>query len=418
MIVFAEKLIRIKSLSGEEKEAAELVFAELKKLKYDETYIDDWGNIVGIVRGDIHGKTIMYNGHIDIVTEGNLSEWENYKPYDAVIDKAKIFNRERAVEEITEVIHGRGSSDMKCGLASQIYAGAVLAEMKRGGIKWKGNFLLAAVTLEENGEAMGTIKLVEGLLKEKNIPIDGMISAEPSSLDIKLGHRGRMEIKIIVHGKSCHGSSPWLGVNAVEKAAKLIVRVEEFFAKKKDENEYLGKPSIALTIIECEPAALCIIPDKCLITYDRRLIPGETIESALAEMESIVKNLSKEDKDFKADVRINKNIRRSYTDLSEEIESKKPVWIINRDHPFVEASARGLEEAGQEVRFGYWSFSTDIPQIGTIMKKPCIGYSAGQELYIHNENEKVRLDYFRQSLDGNISIYLKISELPKDAFDI
>lgn len=418
MIEFCGDMIKLPSLSGEEGAVSELVFSKLSELGYDEVFRDEWGNVCGIIHGEKDGPTIMYNGHMDIVTEGDKSEWKGYDPYGGQIDVSTIFDKYNEKEEEAEVMHGRGASDMKCGLGAQIFTGAALVKLREQGVKWKGDFLLAAVVMEENGEMMGTIKLCENELPKRNIKVDGMVCAEPSSMQLALGHRGRMEIKVTVHGKSCHGSSPWLGVNAVEKAAKLIVAVEDKFSKEVKTDDNLGKAGIALTIIECEPAALCIVPDKCHITYDRRLVPGETIDDALNEIREIADDIAKSDPDFKADVSINSAVRSSFTGKSESIESKKDVWIIDREHPFIQACAQGLTDAGEDVRYTYWPFSTDIPQVGSIMKKPAVGFSAGQELYIHNGEEKIRLDYLKKSLEANVNMFLQITELPMSDFTV
>jgi putative selenium metabolism hydrolase len=413
---FCARLIRTQSLSGEEGAVADIVEAELKALGYDDVFRDAWGNVIGLLHGTADGPTIMYNGHMDVVTEGDLSTWEGYDPYGAAIDQAMMFDRTGEAEELTEVMHGRGASDMKCGLAAQIYAGGILAELRRRRVDWKGTFMLAAVVLEENGEMMGTTKLAEDTLPKRGISVDAMVCAEPSSLDLKLGHRGRMELEIIVHGRSCHGSSPWLGVNAVETAAPLITAIRDLFAAKTEQDPWLGRPGAALTIIECQPCALCIVPDRCRIVYDRRLIPGETVAGAIAEIQELIDAQKALHPEFNATVGINSNIRSTYTGCKEEIESRKEVWIIDQEHPFISACAEALTEAGQEVRYGYWPFSTDIPQIGSVMNKPCVGYSGGQEQYIHSGIEKIRLDYLRASLEGFATIYLYASRLSPDCF--
>ena len=123
-----------------------------------------------------------------------------------------------------------------------------MIELRRQGINFAGNFLLTAVVLEENGEMMGTIKLCEETLPNNKIDVDAMVCCEPSSLRIMLGHRGRMEIRVTISGRSCHGSSPWLGINAVEKSAKFIVAVQNMFENKTLEDPFLGKSGIALTM--------------------------------------------------------------------------------------------------------------------------------------------------------------------------
>ena len=418
MLAFCEKLIKTPSLSGEEGDVASIIADKLRELGYDEVFADDWGNVVGLVKGTKPGPTIMYNGHMDAVSPGDPESWGKYDPYGAEIDEAVMENPFTGEEEKTQVIHGRGSGDLKCNLASQIYAGGILAQLKKEGVDFSGTFLLAAVVLEENGEMMGTIKLCEETLPAKGIDIDAMICCEPSSMRVMLGHRGRMEIKVTVKGKSCHGSSPWLGINAVEKSAKLIQRVSDMIWSKTDEDPYIGKPGIALTMYDCQPNELCVVPDKCTIVYDRRLIPGETTEGAVNEIRSIVEELSKEDPDFSADVEINSNLRSSYTGKEEVIESAKEVWIIDREHPFVKACADALEAFEEPVVYDYWSFSTDIPQVATRMGKPVIGYGPGQEYLIHTPEEKVRLDFLKRSLPCYAGMYLKASELPSESFKV
>ena len=414
LLEFCKKIIETKSNSGEEKEVAELFAAEMQKLGYDEVFTDAWGNVVGLVKGTLSGPCIMYNGHMDAVDAGDPANWEGYDPYTAVIDEQLMENPFTGEMEKTEVIHGRGGADLKCNLASQVYAGGVLAKMKKNGVDFKGTFLLTAVVLEENGEMMGTIKLCEEALPAHGIEPDAMVCCEPSSLKLMLGHRGRMEIRVEVKGRSCHGSSPWLGINAVEKSAELMKRVRAMMDAKTDEDPYLGKPGIALTMYHCEPNELCIVPNKAVIVYDRRLVPGETTQGAIDEIRAIVDEIKAEDPEFDADVSVNRNYRQAYTGIGEEIDSQKDVWIIDREHPFIRACREGLEEIGEPIQFAYWAFSTDTPQLGTIMHKPVIGYGPGQEYLIHTPQEKVRLDFLRRSLGGYIAMYLKASECPME----
>ena len=417
LLDFCVRAIETRSDSGDEEAAAKLFAAEMEKLGYDEVFTDSWGNVVGIVKGTLPGPTIMYNGHIDAVSPGDFASWGKYHPYTATIDMDDMLNPFTGEMENTKVIHGRGSGDLKCNLCSQVYTGAVLAEMKKRGEDFAGTFLLTAVVLEENGEMMGTIKLCEEALKERNIEPDAMVCCEPSGLKMILGHRGRMEIRVEVYGRSCHGSSPWLGVNAVEKSAKVIDRVGKMMAAKTIEDEYLGKPGIALTMYHCEPNELCIVPDKAVIVYDRRLIPGETVEGAIAEIQAIVDEIAAEDPEFRASVSINSNLRRAYTGREEVIESSKEVWIIDRTHPFIAACAEGLEELGEPLVYDYWAFSTDIPMLASRMHKPVIGYGPGQDYLIYTTEEKVRLDLLERSLYSYIAMYLKVSVLPADSFE-
>ena len=128
LLDLCQRAIQCPSLTGEEGAVAQIFLAELQKLGYDEAFIDDWGNVIGMVYGTEAGPTIMYNGHMDHVDIGDPSEWNGYDPYGGEIDVAEIFNEAGNALEQAEVIHGRSAADTKCGIACQIYSGAILAQ--------------------------------------------------------------------------------------------------------------------------------------------------------------------------------------------------------------------------------------------------------------------------------------------------
>lgn len=408
LVEFCRQITSIPSEPGEEGEIAKVYMDKMKELGYHKVFSDPWGNVVGIIEGNEPGPIIMYNGHMDAVPAGDSSLWEDEDPYSGAVKRCLMFDKHMDKEEETEAILGRGIADLKGGAASQMYCGAVLAQLIKEGYPVKGTFLLTQVVLEENGEALGTIKLLENF-KDEGIDPDAMVCCEPSSLKLILGHRGRCELKVEVGGVSCHGSSPWLGVNAVVKAAKLIPRVEKKVWNNGRADEDLGQSGIALTMFDIEPNELCIVPNKCTIVYDRRLVPGETVEDAVEEIQEVIDEIKKEDPEFEATVSINKNLRRSYTGEECVIESKKEVWKIDKDHSFVKACEEGLSSMGLDVEIGYWPFSTDCPAMNDL-GKPVIGYSGLQEYYIHTTFERARIDYILESLRGNIGIYLEVSK--------
>src|SRR5262249_12769677 len=93
MIDFAQRGIRCPSLPGAERAFAQLVLKELQTLGYEATCVDDWGNVMGMVRGNAEGPTIMYNAHLDHVDIGDPSEWGRYDPYGGQIDVAEVENQ-------------------------------------------------------------------------------------------------------------------------------------------------------------------------------------------------------------------------------------------------------------------------------------------------------------------------------------
>ncbi len=415
-VKFTQKLVQTPSISGEEGDLTELLLAEMKKVGYDECFRDDQGNIIGLVKGDEEGPTIMYNSHMDQVAPGDPNNWEGYEPYGGQIDVCEIDNQDKTGKDKTECIHGRGASDVKAGHAFQIYGGAVISELKKMGYKFKGNYMYTGVVQEEPAEMVGMSYMIDNTFKERGLTYDAMVSSEATSLKLYLGHRGRVEFYATVYGRTSHGSAPWLGINSIYKAIPVITKLKDELYPSLPTDKDLGQASLSLNIIECSPGALSIVPDQCMLSIDRRTIPGETAESARQQIQDIIDEVAKNDPEFKADVIVKSVIEKSYTGM--EIEGTKDMdpWKTPKDHPFVKACAEALEAVGQEVKYGYWDFGTDGSKTAGIDRKPTIGYSAMQEQYAHTPYDKVRTDFIEKAIAGSAAIYIKSSEANLDTF--
>ncbi len=411
MLDFCQRLIRVPSLSGEEREVADLYLAEMTKLGYDDVFRDAWGNVVGIVRGSEPGPTIMFNGHLDHVDTGDPSQWGGYDPYGGVIDVARMFDQDMTVEEETEVIHGRAASDVKCGGAGMVYAGAILMALVSQGFPMRGDYLVSFTVHEEPAEMLGMIKLMDETFPARGLSCDACISCEATSLKLYLGHRGRVEIRVVVEGVTSHGSAPWLGINAVNKATRLIDRVEEVVKAEAQHDADLGPSSIALTVISCSPGAMCIVPDRCTIIFDRRFPPTETPQSCVAQIQRVIDELAAADPDFKATVSVSMQERVAYTGLAATLPNQKEAWKLDREHPVTRACAAALSDVGQEAKYGYWSFGTDLPITAVRHGIPSLGYSGMQEFYCHRTVDAARIDFLEKALAGYVAIFTRLSAL-------
>lgn len=416
MVAFSQKLIQTPSMSGEERGVSELDMVEMEKLGYDEVFRDDHGNVVGIVRGTEPGPTIMYNSHMDHVSPGDAANWEGYEPYGGLIDICEVDNQDKTVKEQAECIHGRAASDVKCGEAVQIYAGGLLVKLREQGVPIKGNFMFTGVVQEEPAEMVGMMHLVDKTLPAKGLDYDAMVSSEATSLKLYCGHRGRVEMLATVYGRTSHGSAPWLGINAIYKAMPLIERLKDELYPSLPKDDKLGQASISLNIIECSPGALSIVPDQCMLSIDRRTIPGETAETALAQVQAIIDDLAAKDPEFKADVKVKSATEVSYTGMTYEAAKDMAPWKIAEDHPFVKSAAAALETLGQTVKYGYWDFGTDASKTCGIDRKPTIGYSPMQEQYAHTPYDKCRTDFMKTGLQGNVAIFLNVTAAGEDAY--
>ncbi|MFW5980787.1 MAG: M20/M25/M40 family metallo-hydrolase [Halanaerobiaceae bacterium] len=415
VIQFAQKLVQTPSISGSEKDVADALLDKMEELDYDRVFRDDMGNVVGIVEGTEDGPTIMFNSHMDHVSPGDVKNWEGYDPYGGEIDTCQVDDREGNKDE-AECLHGRAASDVKSGASSQVYAGGILAKLKKEGYDFKGNYMFTGVVQEEPAEMLGMVHLIDKTFPEKGLDYDAMVSSEATSLKLYCGHRGRVELLATVYGQTSHGSAPWLGTNAIYKSMPLISKLKDDLYPSLPEDEELGQASISLNIIECSPGALSIVPDQCMLSIDRRTIPGETAATACQEIEEIIEELSSEDEEFEADVKVKTAVEKSYTGMETEVEKNMYPWKISQEHPFVKTAASALEKIDEPVDYGYWDFGTDASKTAGIDNKPSIGYSPMQEQYAHTPYDKARTDFIKRSVVGNAAIFLETAAAGPEAF--
>jgi putative selenium metabolism hydrolase len=390
MLDFACELVRTPSPSGEEKAVAELCAARMRQLGYDDVFIDTIGNVVGVLRGSGGGANLMFNSHMDHVAPGNAALWQ-YPPFGGVVAGGYL--------------HGRAASDVKGGLAAQIYAGALI---RRAGIPHKGDILLSGVVQEEPAEMLGIRHLCEQTLPERKLRFDLMLSSEATGLNLYLGHRGRVELEIVTEGRTSHASAPWRGINAVGKMLPVLTAAEQL-ADTLPTHPVLGQATLALTNISCSPGQLSILPDVCRVALDRRLLPEETAAQALAQIEAILTDLAASDPDFKATASIRTLRETSWTGLAVDCAKQMEAWLIRPEHPLVIETAKALHAIGQTPDFGIWDFATDASYVTGVLGIPTIGYSPMEEQYAHTPIDRVSLELMRKALAGNAAIAERIT---------
>lgn len=268
-------------------------------------------NLIAYLHDDFKGKNLLYNGHMDVVPSGNKEEWKN-PPLSAYIKRNKF-------------MYGRGTSDMKGGLAAMTIA---LKILKKINVDFKGNLILNAVADEETGGKLGTKWSIENKLK--NIKFDFAIISEPSGLDplpkaIILGEKGRLVVKIITYGKSTHSGWPFMGKNAIlmmnniikdldkidkyvthvdppmilSKIKKLVSRAfpnEEIFEKIFNEQLLLKNVLLALTQFSKSVNMIKsgikdnVVPDKCEAIIDFRLLPKQDPNDILKALNRLIED--------------------------------------------------------------------------------------------------------------------------------
>jgi putative selenium metabolism hydrolase len=302
---------------------------------------------------------------MDTVGVGDRARW-THGPYDGVIKDG--------------ILYGRGACDMKGGLAAMVYGVKALVD---AGVELGGDLYLVGVVQEEPCEGLAMRVLVE----EEGIRPDFVVLGEPSNLQVRVGHRGRLEMQVQVQGKAAHASSPSLGSNAIHSAARLIFGIE-LLAPRLATDPFLGQGTLAVTEIESEAASRNAVPDCCNFYIDRRLTLGETERKAVAEIQNIINT-----EEMDAQVEVTRYRATSYTGYECQSRNAFPAWVMPEDHPLVRATVRSIRETlGYRPRLGRWPFGTDGSYTAGMANIPTVGFGPGEERYAHTLEEQIRLN--------------------------
>ena len=286
MTRFLRDLIAIPSESCEEGGVIRRTIEEMERLGFDEALIDPQGNAIGYMgTGD---KIIAFDGHIDTVGIGNIANWE-HDPYQGY--------------ETDDVIYGRGGSDQEGGVVSAVYGAKIMKEL--GLIPDGYRIMVAATVQEEDCDGL----CWQYIHNEDGVTPEFVVSTEPTDGGIYRGHRGRMEIRVDMHGVSCHGSAPERGDNAIYKMADIIADVRALNNNGCDEStdikglvkmldpkynpehyedaRFLGRGTCTTSQIFYTSPSRCAVADSCTISIDRRMTAGETWDSCLQEIRDL-----------------------------------------------------------------------------------------------------------------------------------
>lgn len=378
-IDFLRDLVRIRSYSGEEGEIAARVAEEMRRLGYHQVYRDHAGNIVGRVGKGT--QRLLFDGHMDTVGIGNPATWHE-DPFSGSVQDGMLY--------------GRGSVDMKSGLAAMIYSVKALLDAD---LLPKGEIIVAAVVQEEPAEGVA----IRSLIDDEGLWPSFVVLGEPTNLDIALGHRGRVELLVSTEGRACHGSAPELGENALYAASKVIFGVE-LLAGQLGDDPKLGKGSIAVTCIDCPSSSRNMVPDHCELIIDRRLTLGETRERAISEIRQILQR-----EGVRGDVVVAERETRTYTGHIDRGVEYYPPWLMPDDSPLVKAAVRGVERALEhKPRLRVWGFSTDGAYTRGEAGIPTIGFGPGDDRLAHTANEQVRVADVLLAAEGYAQIALEV----------
>jgi acetylornithine deacetylase len=311
---------------------------------------DGRSNMIAILKGSGGGRSLMLNGHMDTVgVDGMIIE-----PF-----KPSIQNG---------LMRGRGACDMKGTLAAMM--GAVKSVIGSGMIL-RGDLIFSAV-VDEEYKSLGIKKLVQ------EYKADAAIVGEPTDMRVATAHKGFVWIEIEVKGKAAHGSVPEKGIDAIAHAAKILSAVEKLQGELGSRvHPLLGTPKIHASTVQ-GGTGWSIIPERCMLRLERRTLPGESVASVLAEIESIFQTIKQETPNFSATARSPYDMLPLETTESEAI---------------VEIAQQALaEKTGTEtpvIGVPYWTDGAVLSQIGSI---PTCLFGPGDIGVAHSADEYVNLE--------------------------
>ena len=312
-------------------------------------------NLIARIGSPRGGRSLMFNGHLDVVGVDGMV----HAPFDA--------------EERNGRIYGRGSADMKGGIAAMC-AGAWRAAQAGT----RGEIIIAAVADEEY-ESLGTRALLA-----RGIRADGAIVAEPTRLAIMPAHRGFVWIEVDVTGRAAHGSRWDIGVDAIRHAGLLLAELDRIDAEvlPLTTHPLLGRGSLHASLIQ-GGIGMSTYPDRCVLKLERRTIPGESAGDAVAEVERACVAVHSLRPSFVAEVRL--LVAQGPSDVS-----------VNA--PLVRELAHSLEGKGESARIEGMSAWTDAALLNEA-GIPAICFGPGDISLAHAAEEYIPLDEIDRATD-------------------
>jgi succinyl-diaminopimelate desuccinylase len=368
---FVQELIRIPSVcrpeeaEGNEARVARFVADYLEREGFEvstEEVAAGRPNVWAVWKGERPGKTLLFEAHTDVVTEGRAEDW-SHPPFGAELVGGRIY--------------GRGACDTKGNLAAAVMA---VRAIKDSGVPFAGKLILCHPVDEEG--MMGGIKAFIGGGHAKGV--DGAIVCEPEENQLCVKQKGALRVEVTVRGQMAHGAMPESGVNPVTRAARFVVAVEGLEReeiKRHVEDPFLGYPSLTPTILmgpDCGEPQINVIPASAYVALDIRTVPGQSHDELVGRLKDCLAKLESEDPHFDAEL---------------EVIEERPWTETQMDDPLVRAVAAAYRElTGEEPRYNGVPGATDGTFLNTLAKIPIVTTGAGGREIPHHKDEWVDVD--------------------------
>ena len=319
-------------------------------------------NVWAAWEGERPGKTLLFEAHTDVVTEGRAEDWE-HPPFGA--------------ERTGERIYGRGACDTKGNLAAAILA---VKAIRDSGVPFPGKLTLCH-PVDEEGMMAGIKAFIEHGHAEG---VDGAVICEPEENQLCVRQKGALRVEVTFRGRMAHGAMPQSGVNPVTRAARFVVAVEELEREEVErhgEDPFLGVPSLTPTILmgpDFGEPQINVIPASAYVALDIRTVPSQSHEELVRRLEECLEELGSEDPDF--DGRL-------------EVIEERPPTETPMENPLVRAMAAAHRYlTGEEQRYNGVPGATDGTYLSTWAGVPIVTTGAGEREIPHHTDEWVSVE--------------------------
>lgn len=342
----------------------EVPFGEQRMVDYVERFFQQLGvrverqaalpgreNVLAFVPGkDRSSPPILLEAHMDTVETADMPD-----PFRPKVEAGRVY--------------GRGACDTKATLAAMMLALRQLVEQRA---ELPVGVCLAAVADEEF--AMTGVKR----LVDSRMAFRGAVVGEPTALKVVPAHNGQVYFRVIARGKMAHTSTPQFGVNAIYIMNEVISALRQGAASTYPFRRHplVGTPQLTVSMIQGGRSEH-VVPEQCEIRVDRRIIPGETWQAAMEEMQSWVRG------------RLN-------SETLERVEFEPPYHNASpvntpTDHPLVKALLRAAEGALGSAQITGVPYNTDATRLAAA-GTPCVVFGPGDIAQAHTSNEFVEID--------------------------
>ncbi len=370
MVKFLRDLVAIPSESSKEGPVIARIKKEMLATRaFDRVWTDPMGNLFGkLGRGK---KIIAIDAHVDTVGVGDPKAWK-HDPYKGKVAGGKVW--------------GRGAGDQEGAIPAMVYAAKIIRDLKLPLDEY--TLYIVCTVMEEDCDGL----CWQYIVNEDKLRPDVVVVTDSTNCQILRGQRGRMEIGVTVTGRSCHGSMPHLGDNAIYKMSRIVREIENLNGQLA-KDKFLGPGTITVTHWDCKTPSLNAVPDHAYIHIDRRLTTGESKALAVKQVKDACRRAG-----VTAKVEVPMYEQASFTGLVYPTEKYFPTWVVPEKSRPVQAAVGAYKALwGKTPKVGRWTFSTNAVSINGMFGIPCVGFGPAPESVAHTVNDSVPIQHLVDS---------------------